>query len=162
MPYSSSSDKLLLDRRRTAARSSIADLRTLYATQLNELHTQIEGSSKFTPVIPDRHIVSEFGDLWSLNSATYKIEYAVHMVLLSDSLLVAKKRKKRSGNGGKLVAERCWSLSDITMADVKDAVGTRMIELRQYVDPPLTRSLRLNKRHQDSTWQRDTCFQDRY
>ncbi|KAG9046017.1 exocyst complex component exo84 [Tulasnella sp. UAMH 9824] len=122
----------LADRRRTAVRSSIADLRTLYANQLNELHGQIEGSSKFTPVIPDRHIVSEFSDLWSLNSATYKIEYAVHMVLLNDSLLVAKKRKKRSGNGGKLVAERCWPLNEITMGDVKDTVDlTSVIKVRR-------------------------------
>lgn len=128
----SGSSTALADRRRTANRSSIADLRTLYANQLNELHVQIEGSSKFTPVVPDRHIVSEFGDLWSLNSATYKIEYAVHMVLLSDSLLVAKKRKKRSGSGGKLVAERCWPLGDITIADVKDAVDlTNVIKIRR-------------------------------
>ncbi|KAG8947884.1 exocyst complex component exo84 [Tulasnella sp. 424] len=146
----SATSTALADRRRTAARSSIADLRTLYATQLNELHTQIEGSSKFTPVIPDRHIVSEFGDLWSLNSATYKIEYAVHMVLLSDSLLVAKKRKKRSGNGGKLVAERCWSLSDITMADVKDAVGMRMIELH------LTNVIKIRRGKETHVFRTDT------
>jgi len=112
----------MLDRRRTN-RSSIADLRTLYAAQLQELHTQIEGSSKYVPVIPGRHIVSETGDLWALNSATYKVEHAVHMVLLDDSLLVAKKRKKRSGEGGKLVAEKCWSLGEIVLVDVKDTVG---------------------------------------
>ena len=112
----------LLDRRR-ANRNSVADLRTLYATQIQELHSQIEGSAKFVPAIPGRHIVTEFSDLWALNSATYKIEYAVHVVLLDDSLLVAKKRKKRSGGGGKLVAEKCWSLSDINIVDVKDSVG---------------------------------------
>ena len=112
-----------LDRRRTN-RSSVADLRTLYANQLTELHMQIEGSSKFVPAIPGRHIVSEFSDLWALNSATYKIEYAVHVVLLDDSMLIAKKRKKRTGGGGKLVAERCWPFGDITMVDVKDSVGT--------------------------------------
>ncbi|KAG8901555.1 exocyst complex component exo84 [Tulasnella sp. 403] len=110
--------------RRRANRSSVADLRTLYASQLQDLHMQIEGSSKFVPAIPGRHIVSEFSELWALNSATYKIEYAVHIVLLDDSLLVAKKRKKRSGGGGKLVAERCWPLGDIVMVDVKDSVAT--------------------------------------
>ncbi|KAG8879593.1 exocyst complex component exo84 [Tulasnella sp. 331] len=109
--------------RRRANRSSIADLRTLYASQLQELHTQIEGSAKFVPAVPGRHIVSEFPDLWALNSATYKVEYAVHVVLLDDSVLVAKKRKKRTGGGGKLVADRSWPLGDLTIIDVKDTIG---------------------------------------
>ncbi|KAG8923452.1 exocyst complex component exo84 [Tulasnella sp. 418] len=67
-----SSSNVSADRRRGANRNSVADLRTLYATQLSELHTQIEGSSKFVPAIPGRHIVAEFSDLWALNSATYK------------------------------------------------------------------------------------------
>ncbi|KAG8962931.1 exocyst complex component exo84 [Tulasnella sp. 419] len=127
-----SSSNVSADRRRGANRNSVADLRTLYATQLSELHTQIEGSSKFVPAIPGRHIVAEFSDLWALNSATYKVEYAVHMVLLDDSLLIAKKRKKRSGPGGKLVAERCWPLGDIAISDMKDTVElTNVFKIRR-------------------------------
>ncbi|KAG9032178.1 exocyst complex component exo84 [Tulasnella sp. JGI-2019a] len=118
--------------RRRAARSSIADLRTLYASQLQDLHVQIEGSAKFVPAIPGRHIVSEFPDLWALNSATYKVEYAVHVVLLDDSVLVAKKRKKRTGGGGKLVTDRSWALGDLTIIDVKDTIDlNNVIKIRR-------------------------------
>ena len=113
---------ILPDRRR-ANRSSIADLTKLYVTQITNLHSTIEGSAKFVPPLPGRHVVIELGNLWCLNAATYKIEYAVHFVLLDDALLVAKRRKKRTGEGGKLVAERCWLLSEINVVDVKDSSG---------------------------------------
>lgn len=112
----------MLDRRR-ANRSSVADLTKLYATQMATLHSTIEGSAKFLPPLTGRHVVSEIENLWSLNAATYKVEYAVHFVLLDDSLLIAKRRKKRTGEGGKLVAEKCWSLNDINVIDVKDSSG---------------------------------------
>lgn len=67
----------------------------------------------------------EIENLWSLNAATYKVEYAVHFVLLDDMLLVAKRRKRRTGEGGKLVAERCWGLSEISVVDVKDSTGAQ-------------------------------------
>lgn len=109
--------------RRRANRSSVADLTKLYATQMATLHSTIEGSAKFLPPLTGRHVVSEIENMWSLNAATYKVEYAVHFVLLDDSLLIAKRRKKRTGEGGKLVAERCWSLNDINVVDVKDSSG---------------------------------------
>ena len=63
------------------------------------------------------------GDVASLNPATYKAEHAIHFVLLDDALLVAKRRRKRTGGSGRLVAERCWMLNDIVMQDVKDSSG---------------------------------------
>ncbi|KDQ19306.1 hypothetical protein BOTBODRAFT_153188 [Botryobasidium botryosum FD-172 SS1] len=118
--------------RRRGNRNSIADLRTLYATQLQTLHTTVEGSAKFVPSIPGRHIVMEAENWWALNPATYKVEYAVHFVLLDDLLLVAKRRRKRSGTGGKLVAEKCWTLSEVTIQDVKDAADiTHAIKIRR-------------------------------
>lgn len=49
---------------------------------------------------------------------------------MDDSLLVAKKRKKRSGVGGKLVAEKCWPIGEIAIVDVKDSIGrTEYVEL---------------------------------
>lgn len=61
-----------IDRRRTF-RSSVADLKTLYASQLQTLHAFIEGSAKFVPATPGRHIVIETGDMVTLNTATYKV-----------------------------------------------------------------------------------------
>lgn len=114
-----------LDRRRIT-RSSVADLRALYATQLQTLHSTIEGSAKFVPATPGRHVVAEMGDVASLNPATYRAEHTVHFVLLDDALLVAKRRRKRTGGSGRLVAERCWMLDDIVMQDVKDSAGKKI------------------------------------
>lgn len=102
----------------------MADLTKLYATQITTLHSNIEGSAKFVPPLAGRHVVTEVENMWSLNAATYKVEYAVHFVLLDDALLVAKRRKRRTGEGGKLVAERCWQLGEINVVDVKDSLGT--------------------------------------
>jgi hypothetical protein len=113
----------LSDRRR-AQRSSVADLRVLYASQLQELHSTIEGSSKFVPATPGRHIICQISDTYSLNPATYKVEYAVHLVLFDGALLVAKRRRRRNGERGRLVAERCWMLNEIIIVDVKDTSGT--------------------------------------
>ncbi|KZV86381.1 hypothetical protein EXIGLDRAFT_681055 [Exidia glandulosa HHB12029] len=124
-----------IDRRRTF-RSSVADLKTLYASQLQTLHSFIEGSAKFVPATPGRHIVIETGDMVALNTATYKVEYPVHFVLLDDALLVARKRKQRGGGsskseGGKLVAEKCWSLNEIVVVDVKDTADlANLIKIR--------------------------------
>ena len=74
------------------------------------------------PAIPGRHVVAEIGDVSALNPATYKIEHAVHFVLLDDSLLMAKRRRK----SGRLVAQRCWMLNDIVMQEVKDSAGEKI------------------------------------
>lgn len=105
----------------------MADLRVLYASQLQELHSKIEGSSKFVPSIPGRHIVSQTADVYSLNPATYKVETSVHLVLLDDMFLVANRRKRRNGETGRLVAEKCWPLGDVTLTDVKDTAGTQAV-----------------------------------
>ncbi|KAG9100956.1 exocyst complex component exo84 [Ceratobasidium sp. UAMH 11750] len=101
------------DRRRTA-RSSIADLRTLYVSQLQTLHSTIEGSATLVPTIPGRHIITETSDLQQLNAATYRPEHGAHVVLLDDSLLVARRRR------GRLVADRSWALGEISLVDVRD------------------------------------------
>jgi hypothetical protein len=132
------------DRRRNA-RSSIADLRVLYANQMQTLHTQIEGSAKFAPTTPGRHVVVEMDSVFALNAATYKIDHSVRFVVMDDAVLVAKRRRRNtigggarpsgrlsggtlSGGGfgdgsGKLVAERCWPLSEMLVLDTKDSAS---------------------------------------
>ncbi|KAB5594569.1 Exocyst complex component EXO84 [Ceratobasidium theobromae] len=102
------------DTRRRTARSSIADLRTLYVSQLQTLHSSIEGSATLVPTIPGRHIIAEASDLQQLNAATYRPEHGAHIVLLDDSLLVARRRR------GRLVADRAWTLGEISLVDVRD------------------------------------------
>lgn len=108
-----------LERRRTQ-RASIADLRVVYANQMQTLHSQIEGSSNLVPTKPGRHIVSEMEGISILNPATYKVEHNVKFVMLDDMVLVAKFKQRRTGERPKLVAERCWPLNDILVLDTKD------------------------------------------
>ncbi|KAI0054118.1 hypothetical protein FA95DRAFT_1476670, partial [Auriscalpium vulgare] len=108
------------DRRRNV-RSSIADLRVLYANQMQTLHTQIEGSAKFVPTTPGRHVVAETDGISSLNAATYKPVHSARFVLLDDAVLVARKKRRRNASESeKWVAERCWPLNEMLVLDTKD------------------------------------------
>jgi hypothetical protein len=90
---------------------------------MQELHAKIEGSAKFVPATPGRHVIMQSPELYHLNPATYKTEYSVVIILLDDSILIAKRRRRRNGDRGRLVAEKCWNLSEVVMVDVKDTAG---------------------------------------
>ena len=116
-------------------RSSVADLRIMYFNQMQTLHAQIEGSAKFAPTTPGRHVVGEVEGVLALNAATYKVMGRVKFVVLDDIVLVAKRRRRNAGGGsrearggsigeGKLVAERCWPLSEMLVLDTKDSPST--------------------------------------
>lgn len=119
-------------------RSSVADLRIMYFNQMQELHAHIEGAAKFAPTTPGRHVVAEVEGVLALNAATYKVMGRVRFVVLDDLVLVARRRRRNvagasgadgSGNSagggtvneGKLVAERCWPLSEMLVLDTKDS-----------------------------------------
>ncbi|PYH48313.1 exocyst subunit EXO84 [Aspergillus saccharolyticus JOP 1030-1] len=116
--------------KRHANRSSIANLESMWNVQLQTLWKTVEGSQKFLPVVPGRHIVMESGHWVELDSATWKPRRPVHIVLLNDHLLVAAKKRKRvdqSSHRGpvptKLVAEECWPLQDVDMIDLGANLG---------------------------------------
>jgi len=109
------------DRRRNV-RSSMADLRILYANQMQDLHSQIEGAAKYVPTMPGRHIITEMDGVLALNAATYKVNHAVKFVVLDDAVLVARRRRRRT-ESEKLVAERCWMLGEMLVLDSKDAAS---------------------------------------
>jgi hypothetical protein len=112
-------------------RSSVADLRVLYAAQMQALHAQVEGAAKFVPAAPGRHVVAEVdAGVLALHPATYRVQHAVRFVILDDAVLVARKKQRRGGDagaggrgreGGQWVAERCWPLGEMTVLDTKDA-----------------------------------------
>ena len=113
--------------RKKANRSSVANLEAMWTTHLHSMWKNIEGSQKYLPAIPGRHIVHETGNWVELDAATWKPRRPVHIVLLNDHLLVAtRKRKKIDPNLAnanqkaptKLVAERCWTLQEIDMLDL--------------------------------------------
>ncbi|KAG7452025.1 uncharacterized protein BT62DRAFT_1071208 [Guyanagaster necrorhizus] len=120
-------------------RSSVADLRIMYFNQMQALHAQIEGSAKFAPTTPGRHVIGEVEGVLSLNAATYKVVGKVKFVVLDDAVLVARRRRRngpdsRSGGSvseGKLVAERCWPLSEMLVLDTKDSPSmTNVFKIR--------------------------------
>jgi hypothetical protein len=116
-----------------AHRSSVANLESMWNAQLQTLWKTVEGSQKFLPVVPGRHIVLESGHWVELDSATWKPRRPVHIVLLNDHLLVAAKKRKRVDQNNpnqrgpaptKLVAEECWQLQDIDMIDLGANLGS--------------------------------------
>jgi hypothetical protein len=109
--------------RRNANRSSVANLEALWNTQLSALWKRVEGSQKYLPAIPGRHIVYENSRWVELNSATYKPKRRVHLILLNDHFLVAVDKKRPDGPSkekpgqGQQVAVRCWPLQDVQVAE---------------------------------------------
>jgi len=117
-------DAAILARKR-GNRSSVVNLEALWNTQLQALWKNIEGSQKYLPALPGRHIIVETGNWVELDAATWKPRRPVHIVLLNDHLLVATRKRKRVDPNTpvqkaptKLVAERCWQLQDIDMMDL--------------------------------------------
>jgi hypothetical protein len=113
--------------RKAANRSSVANLEALWNTQLHQLWKRIEGSQKYLPAIPGRHVVWESRKWVELNAATWKARRRVHIILLNDHLLVAAEKKSRtevSKNPQEKRAasewrtSRCWPLQDVQLADL--------------------------------------------
>ncbi|POW04601.1 hypothetical protein PSHT_11157 [Puccinia striiformis] len=107
--------------KRKAARNSIADVNALYRNQLESLWESVEGSQKFLPIQPGRHILSESKAFVELNPITYQSKQAVHLFLLDDSLLIAVEKQTRSATGkAKLMAEKCFNLAQISIVGLDD------------------------------------------
>ena len=98
-------------------------------TNLQSLWKSVEGSQKYLPAIPGRHILLESSNWVELDAATWKAKRRVHMFLLNDHLMVAiKKRTRLDPNAtnspgsqkapDKRIAERCWPIQDIDIVDL--------------------------------------------
>jgi hypothetical protein len=153
----------------TYKRSSVADLRVLYFNQMQTLHASIEGASKFVPTTPGRHVVGEMENVFNLNAATYKVTGKVKFIVLDDAVLVAKRRRRNAGQGGdgssstvnegKLVAEKCWPLSEMLVLDTKDSPSSFLQCISN--NAVLRRSLfRHDQCVQNPAWQRNSRLQD--
>jgi hypothetical protein len=139
---SSASSLSIADRKR-ANRSSVANLEAMWSTHLQTLWKRVEGSQKYLPALPGRHIIMESQRWVELNAATWKPRRRVALVLLNDHLLVASEKKRSadavpSGKGNRqsmhpsqgtqsqttLVADRCWPLHDVSLADISTRAST--------------------------------------
>lgn len=102
-------------------RNSVADLAQIHAVHLQELWHHVEGSQKFLPAHPGRHVIKESLHWTELNAATWKPTKSVHLILLNDHVLVAaKKRKARETR--RSVADKCWHLADVEISELQDDV----------------------------------------
>lgn len=125
-----------LSARKHVNRSSVANLEAMWNVQLHALWKNVEGSQKFLPAVPGRHILHESGYWVELDAATWKARRPAHIFLLNDHLLVGSKKRKRTDPNAnldstktqksmtKLVADRCWPLQDIDMIDITSASAT--------------------------------------
>ena len=120
--------------RKQANRSSVANLESMWNAQLYALWKSVEGSQKFLPAIPGRHVVHETGHWVELDAATWKARRPAHIFLLNDQLLIATKKKRRvdpntvNGNAPqetttKIVADKCWPLQDIDISDLSSTTA---------------------------------------
>ena len=131
-----SNDNSTTRARKQANRSSVANLEAMWNVQLHALWQNVEGSQKFLPAIPGRHIVHEQGYWVELDAATWKARRPAHIFLLNDHLMIATRKKKRIDqsamvNGDvekksltRLVADKCWPLQDIDMVDLASHSGS--------------------------------------
>jgi exocyst complex component 8 len=119
--------------RNRSNRTSVANLEALWSSHLQELWRRVEGSQKYLPAIPGRHVVYESGRWVELNSATWKPRRKVHLILLNDHLLIAAEKKKAQDASKdtkeskeskdkqpplQLIALKCWPLQDVQIADL--------------------------------------------
>ena len=125
--------------RKYANRSSVANLEAMWNTHLQELWRRVEGSQKYLPAIPGRHVIHESGRWVELNTATWKPRRRVHLILLNDHLLVASEKNrvdhshqvsdiqkaKPPQTQAQLIADRCWPLQDIEITDLSTKPGSR-------------------------------------
>lgn len=108
-------------------RSSVADRTALWSAQMQALYKNVEGSQKFLPNIPGRHVVQNAGPWVELDNATYRSRRAMQIFLLNDHLLIASRKKRKTDVPAavdgrapmtKLVADRCWHLLDVEVVDM--------------------------------------------
>lgn len=116
----------VVPKRMTVMVSSMSDLTSVWKAQMMALWEGIEGAQKMLPYHPKRHLIRESPSFVEVNTTTNKIKHPVHIVLMNDSILIATRKKKTAANSKyKLLGDRCWTLTDITIEDMKDTADIR-------------------------------------
>ncbi|CCH45982.1 Exocyst complex component [Wickerhamomyces ciferrii] len=121
--------------KRAQDRSSILVLEKMWANEMNSLFKHVEGAQKFIAAIPGRHVITESGRWYELNSATFKTLQPAHIFLLNDLVLIATRRRK---NGMKskdsssvkiqsLVADQCWPLREVQFIEIPNSHDSKEV-----------------------------------
>ncbi|GAA5808941.1 hypothetical protein MFLAVUS_002341 [Mucor flavus] len=110
----------------------------MYRAQIMALWDNVEGSHRFITQAENRHIVRECVNFFDIHPRTLQPKHAVHLFLLNDCLLVARRRSN------KLIADYCWNIQDITIVDVRDTQDlTNALRIVVYPDTFIYRSERV-------------------
>ncbi|KAI1320128.1 hypothetical protein EDD11_002100 [Mortierella claussenii] len=116
----------VVPKRMTVMVSSMSDLTSVWKAQMMALWEGIEGAQKMLPYHPKRHLIRESPSFVEVNTTTNKIKHPVHIVLMNDTILIATRKKKTAANSKyKLLGDRCWPLTGITIEDMKDTADIR-------------------------------------
>ncbi|KAF9314250.1 exocyst complex component exo84, partial [Linnemannia elongata] len=116
----------VVPKRMTVMVSSMSDLTSVWKAQMMALWEGIEGAQKMLPYHPKRHLIRESPSFVEVNTSTNKIKHPVHIVLMNDTILIATRKKKTAAQSKyKLLGDRCWSLTEITVEDMKDTADVR-------------------------------------
>jgi hypothetical protein len=108
-------------------RSSVANLEAMWNSHLQQLWKRVEGTQKFLPAIPGRHVVYESGKWVELQSATWKPRRKVHVILLNDHFVIAGEKKRAAdvardpkdrSQSAPLALIKCWPLQEIQITDL--------------------------------------------
>lgn len=131
-------ESIFSSRHHTKKPDMIANSDSLYRTQIMALWDNVEGSHRFIPQAENRHIVRECVNFYDINPKTLQPRQAVHLFLLNDCLLLARRR------ANKLVADHCWDIQDLTIVDIKDSADlTNTLRIVVYPETFIYRSERI-------------------
>ncbi|RIA91484.1 Cullin repeat-like-containing domain protein [Glomus cerebriforme] len=122
-PVTSVTSEPIVPRGRNPTLNNATDMQSIWKAQIQELWAGVEGAQNFVSLEPGRHILRECSNFVEISFSTNKPKQSVHIFLLTDCLLVASKKKRQASKDtskAKLVADRCFSLEDITLIDMKD------------------------------------------
>ncbi|CAG8804017.1 10370_t:CDS:2, partial [Racocetra persica] len=114
----------IVHRGRKPTLNNASDMQSIWKAQIQALWDGVEGAQNFVTLEPGRHIIRECSNFVEISMNTNRPKQAVHLFLLNDCLLVAVKKKRQATKDTtkiRLVADRCWSLDDISLIDMKDA-----------------------------------------
>ncbi|KAF9408638.1 exocyst complex component exo84 [Podila epigama] len=116
----------VVPKRMTVMVSSMSDLTSVWKAQMMALWEGIEGAQKMLPYHPKRHLIRESPSFVEVNTTTNKIKHPVHIVLMNDTILIATRKKKAATHSKyKLLGDRCWPLTEITIEDQPDTIDVR-------------------------------------
>ncbi|KAJ3221573.1 exocyst complex component exo84 [Clydaea vesicula] len=117
--------------------NNIEDLVRARGLQMAQLYENVEGLTKFIPDGRGKYIARDGSNntkIYELNPTTLKQKpQALSFFLLNDTLiLVSKKKMLMSGGKNKLVADKCFLLSEIATIDVKDSESTNSFKIMKH------------------------------